>query len=550
MPETGSLLFYLLPLVSAVLLTLLLMPSVVRIAQRVGAVDHPNHRKVHQQITPRMGGVAFLLSLLFIPFTLLDVSQTSQGFLLGLLIVGVTGIADDILEISSRLKFAGVIFGSLVFLLMSGTSIQSMGDLFASGVVELGVLAIPFTLIAMVGTVNAINLSDGLDGLAAGITLITSFCLACFALLINDQFGLILAIVLFGSMLGFLYFNSYPAKVFMGDTGSLILGYTLAALSLLLIKSGEGLLLSPMNMGILLGLPLVDTLYVMLKRLLSGKNPFLADKTHFHHRLIDLGLSHSSAVSVFYLLMFIYGGIAVLVIGSDEWLKLLVLLSLVGMTYLTLFCLEYFNIALRLPASNASQDSATGANFNAMKKWLGQTTPVVTWLIPILLAVPVFTLSMSGAWPIVMVAVMVLVILLYPWRQNHDESWSHGLLYLLVFILVFAMNTASTAWVQSYMMLVTALLAGWIVLKLCFKQHLRIFLSTGLECLLLAFSWFIPWLAGHLELISSEFQTLLLIVCLQSIVFLLATKIVLRRQPRRNRGLLIALLLLTGACIV
>jgi len=251
-----------------------------------------------------------------------------------------------------------------------------------------------------------------------------------------------------------------------------------------------------------------------------------------------------------YLLMFVFGGIAVFFIGSDEWLKLLVLLALVGITYVTLFCLEHFNIVLRSSASEAQQDSVIDSSSNVIKKWLGQTTPVVTWLIPVLLAVPVFTVSMTGAWAIFMFAIMGLVAFLYPLRQDHDESWSHGLLYLLVFILIFAINTALTDWLQSYMMVVTVLLAGWVVLKLCFKQHLRIFLSTGLECLLLIFSWVIPWLARHLELISPELQSFLFIVCLQSIVFLLATKIVFRRQPRRNQGLLISLLLLVGVCLI
>ncbi len=164
----------LLPLFSSVLLTMLAMPVVVRLAERLGAVDHPNERKVHVQAVPRMGGLAFLVSLLLIPFTMLDINHITQGFLLGLFIVGFTGIADDMFDISPKLKFLGIISGTGVFLVMSGAAVANLGDLFATGNIETGWLAIPITLIGMVGFINALNLSDGLDGLAAGITLIES----------------------------------------------------------------------------------------------------------------------------------------------------------------------------------------------------------------------------------------------------------------------------------------------------------------------------------------------------------------------------------------
>jgi UDP-GlcNAc:undecaprenyl-phosphate GlcNAc-1-phosphate transferase len=551
--ESNIFITYALPLISSVILTLLVMPVVVRLAQRIGAVDHPNDRKVHVTATPRMGGLAFFISILLIPFTMLEISSVTQGFLLGLFIIGFTGIADDIFDISPKLKFLGIIAGSGLFLVMSGTAIVNLGDLFATGDIETGWFAIPLTLIAMVGFINALNLSDGLDGLASGITLIATFFLGCFAVAIGDQNSLMIAVVLFGSMIGFLYYNAHPARVFMGDTGSLILGYVLACLSLMLLKSGEGAVISPISMGILLGLPLSDTIYVMTRRVIKGKSPFLPDKTHFHHRLIDLGLSHGGVVGVFYGLVFFYGCVAVLCAGSIEWLQSLVLLGLIAATYLILMLLEGSGFSFAISAEeNVPDDSVRkGAPvFYLMTHALGESIPVVTWVIPLLLFLPILSIEISGENILFMAIVMILVATLYPWKKSREATWSQGLLYLIIFVLLLAINTSAQPWVQNYMFVVTVLLACWVALKLWFKRNMRIFLTTGLESLLLLFSWVAPWTIGQFNLLSPDIQEMFYIVCGQSVIFLLATKIVLRRQPRRNKTLAVMLLLLVGLSLV
>ena len=540
---------YALPLITSVLLTLLVMPAVVRLAQRLGAVDQPNERKVHAIATPRMGGVAFFISLLLIPFTMLDINQATQGFLLGLFIVGMTGFADDIFDISPKLKFLGIFIGTGIFLVMSGTAVTNLGDLFGTGNIETGWLAIPFTLIAMAGFINALNLSDGLDGLAAGITLIVSLFLGIFAATIGDQICQMIAIVLFGSMIGFLYFNAHPAKVFMGDTGSLILGFVLAALCLMLLKSGEGVVVSPISMGILLGLPLSDTIYVMIRRVMRGKSPFLPDKTHFHHRLIDLGFSHTGVVTLFYGLIFFYACVAAFYSGSAEWVQSLVLFALIAGTYLTLSLLERAHCSFAIAADEDISDTADTQHtsmYYKMTHALGISIPVVTWLIPLLLLLPVVMIERSDTTALFMAAIVVMVILLYPWRETRDATWSQGLIYLLIFALLFVINMAEQAWLQNYMFVMTALLASWVILKLWFKRHMRVFLTTGLESLLLIFSSVTPWLIGRFNLFPIDMQASLYVVCAEAVIFLIATKIVLRRQPRRNRQLLISLLVLAG----
>ncbi|WP_176957487.1 MraY family glycosyltransferase [Mariprofundus sp. KV] len=524
------------------------MPSVVLLAQRIGAIDQPDERKVHANVTPRMGGLAFLISLLLIPFTMIDISPITQGFLLGLFIIGCTGIADDIFDISPRYKFLGIIAGTGVFIIMSGTAITDLGDLFGVGNIETAWFAIPLTLIGMVGFINALNLSDGLDGLAAGITLIAAYFLGSFALSIGDQASLMIAIVLFGSMIGFLYFNSHPARIFMGDTGSLILGYVLACLCLMLLQSGEGAVISPISMGILLGLPLSDTLYVMTKRVMNGRSPFLPDKTHFHHRLIELGLSHKGVVATFYGLIFFYASVAALFAGSAEWIQSLVLLGLVAGTYLSLSLLERGSFSFAMPADEEVSDSPAAHHSSAyysMTHILGRSIPVVTWLIPLLL-LPVVMIERSVTMTLCMAVMMVLVVILYPWREGRDATWSQGLIYLLIFAQLFQINMSEQSWVLNYMVVMTGLLALWVVLKLYFKRNMRVFLTTGLESLLLVFSWVTPWLIGRFNLFPEDIQASLYVVCIEAVVFLVAAKIVLRRQPKRNQQILASLLILSA----
>jgi len=155
-------------------------------------------------------------------------------------------------------------------------------------------------------------------------------------------------------------------------------------------------------------------------------------------------------------------------------------------------------------------------------------------------------LQTSGTNVLLMAVIMALVILLYPWRETHHATWSQGLIYLIVFALLFEINLSEQSWVHNYMFVVTAVLACWVALKLWFKRNMRVFLTTGLETLLLVFSWITPWIIGRFDLLSVDMQETLYVVCGQAVIFLLATKIVQRRQPKRNRQLLVSLLVLAG----
>ena len=535
-----------LSLMSAALLTLLLMPLVMRLAHKVGAVDQPNERKVHQQVTPRMGGLGFLLTLLILPLTLLPLDSTMIGFLGGLIIIGATGIADDLYEISPRWKFLGIIIGSALFLILSGSEVTHMGNLFGLGEIELEWLALPITLFFMVGVINALNLSDGLDGLAAGIALISALFMIALAHLSHNTTALTLAIMLCGALIGFLYFNSHPARVFMGDTGSLILGFVLTAIALLLIN-GKGDEVPPINITFLFGLPMLDAVYVMTRRAVRGIGPFTPDKTHFHHRLLNAGVTHAGTVSIIYGWVFAYGVVALLITDMADWGQFLILFALTLAAYLMLTLLDRIDMTSITNHNSDTAETHSHPLFYRLTQWLGKSIPLVTWLLPLSLIPPVLTIETESSELLAQLVALILfmVLILYPWRSSHDSSWAEGLIYLQVFALVLVVDHATSESMRDYLGVITVILAIWVVLKLWFKRHTRIFLTTGLESLLLLFSWVAPWVAGQMHLITAEMQERIYMICAQAIVFLLAAKIVTRRQPRRNNAFILALLILS-----
>jgi len=295
----------------ALILTLLLTPLSMKLAVAVGAIDIPDDRKLHDANIPCLGGLAFAISFGISCLIFLPLNSIVSGLLIGLVIITITGLADDIWHIRPVLKFSGEITGSLIFILYGGTELKSFGDLIGIGPLETGIFAVPITVFCMVGVMNAINFADGMDGLAGGMSAIACLFLIYFSLQSEHWFDLALSVSLFGCLIGFLYFNSHPAKTFMGDTGSLVLGYILSSICVLSQKLDGELPIAPVSMALVLALPIADTLWVMTNRVIRGESPFSPDNNHLHHKLMTLNLSHSGVVAVLYVCMFICGFLAV-----------------------------------------------------------------------------------------------------------------------------------------------------------------------------------------------------------------------------------------------
>lgn len=308
-------------LLLAVLITIVLIPLFSTLAIRYQLVDIPNERKVHLQPIPRVGGVAMALGA-FIPIIYWNYADRFvQGYLAGGCLLVLFGAIDDFRELSPGIKFSGQIIAALIAILYGGVRIQSLGMLAPDNFLLPEWIAIPLTALAIVGVTNAINLADGLDGLAGGICLLIFAGIGYLAYLDDNIIIGLIALALGGVIFGFLRFNTHPASIFMGDAGSQFLGYSAITLSLALTQ-GHLTALSPVLPLILLGFPVLDTLTVMVTRIARGHSPFSADKNHFHHNLMEFGFLHPESVIIIYVFQTVLLLAAVMLRFYSDWLLL------------------------------------------------------------------------------------------------------------------------------------------------------------------------------------------------------------------------------------
>ena len=289
----------LLAFILAMVLTMALIPPLMRYAGTLHVLDTPGGRKAHGVPIPRIGGIAMVAGAA-LPLALwLEVDRLSLAYLASLLIVVGFGVWDDRADLPPWAKLAGQVLAVAIVVLLGGVEIHSVT--FAARHELPSLVAVPLTMLFLLGITNAINLSDGLDGLAGGTTFLCCAAIAALSLGSDMAFVTTLAVVVMGSLLGFLRYNTHPASVFMGDGGSQFLGFTVGVLAVLLTQH-EALPYSAAMPLLLLGLPILDTLTVMALRIREGRSPFAADRKHLHHRLLALGFDHFEAVAVIYVL--------------------------------------------------------------------------------------------------------------------------------------------------------------------------------------------------------------------------------------------------------
>jgi len=304
---------YILAIITA-LVSFIITPLVKKFAIRINAIDVPkDERRVHCKPVPVMGGLAIYISFV-IGVTLYNgILTTSQlGIIIGATIIVMGGMIDDIKDLSPKYKLLIQIMGA-VCLLMSGVRISILTNPFREfyPYLNIGWINIPVTIIWIVAVTNAFNLIDGLDGLAAGIAFIACVTLMIVSIINGRLEPAFLTAVLSGAILGFLPYNFNPASIFMGDTGSQLLGFLLAAISIEgSIKSATAFVVAVPILAF--GLPIYDTLFAMIRRKSNGKPIMQADKGHLHHRLLDMGLSQKQAVIIMYFISAALGGAAIL----------------------------------------------------------------------------------------------------------------------------------------------------------------------------------------------------------------------------------------------
>lgn len=317
----------------ALLASFFLTPFVGKVARRFDIVDLPSERKVHTAPIPRIGGVAlfiaFFLSLVLFSFNkfmlrdLIDHEPRVLVFILGAVLIFALGLWDDLRRLPSSAKFAGQI-GVATLLYFGGFQIHAVSLPFVSAL-QLGVFSLPATIFWFVLVINAINLIDGLDGLAAGVVLFVSITLMITCLANSRLLEALCFASLSGALLGFLRYNFSPASIFMGDSGSYFLGYVLASLSLL--GSIKGQFATAMLIPIIaLGIPLIDTLWAPIRRFALGRRMFQPDTGHLHHQLLRLGYTQRRAVLILYAFTVVLGFVSIVLVHAKDEAAALVLL--------------------------------------------------------------------------------------------------------------------------------------------------------------------------------------------------------------------------------
>lgn len=315
-------------LLISMFITISLIPLFRRAALKLNVMDVPDSRKIHSCPIPKCGGLAMAFGVLLPVLFWQKADAFVWTFVAATGLIVLFGVADDLRDLNYKTKFAGQIVAALLVILIGGVKITSLGMLLPDGVVLPDWLAVPLTLIVIVGVTNSINLADGLDGLAGGISVFIFVCIGYLAYQTENTAVVILCMAMIGALFGFLRFNSYPAQLFMGDAGSQMLGFTSAVLALCLTQQSAPL--SPLLPLILLGFPILDTFLVMAERVRSGKSPFAADKRHFHHKLLAFGLYHSEAVFLIYLLQAFLVSMAFVLRFYSDWLILVAYLVFSG----------------------------------------------------------------------------------------------------------------------------------------------------------------------------------------------------------------------------
>ncbi|NTV82893.1 MAG: undecaprenyl/decaprenyl-phosphate alpha-N-acetylglucosaminyl 1-phosphate transferase [Bacteroidales bacterium] len=434
-------------LILSLLLTIVLIPLILRVAVKYELYDIPDERRVHVKPIPRIGGIAMAIGV-FISILLYGPLDTSmRAYLAGALIIVVISLYDDLKGLNFKVKFAAQIAAAVIAVAYGGVRIDNLGNLLPEGMAISEGVAIFLTIVAIVGVTNAINLADGLDGLAGGICLLCFICIGYLAYLEENVNIVIAATALSGVIFGFLRFNTHPAVLFMGDTGSQLLGFSAGFLSLSLMQGDTAL--SPLLPLIILGFPILDTIMVMSERIAGGRSPFAADKNHFHHKLISIGFFQAEAVFLIYIIQAFMVVSAYLLRYHSEWLilGLYLVFSSIIITTFYLAC----NKGWKMPRSHFIDDvvkihlkklKESGFFIRIIFKPVEIGVTLLLILLCFVSAHPPVYLSVSSAF-----AVFIFGLV---WFLKRD--WSKGLLLLLLYLfipfMIYLSETNNESWIN------------------------------------------------------------------------------------------------------
>lgn len=538
---------------TALFLSLFIVPVTIVLARKVGAVDVPKNRSSHTTPTTRLGGLGIVASLVLSCLMFLPLNAFAWAFLTGLLVIIVTGLVDDVADIGPRWKFVGQIVAAGAFVGLGGGALANLGDFLGRGEITLGLLAVPFTIFCMVGGMNAFNLSDGLDGLAGGSTAIAAVFFAYFSWHVGASDLLLVCVALLGAVIGFLRYNSYPAKLFMGDCGSLTLGYVLVAL-LVNGSQREGHHIPLVAWAMVVALPLLDTLLVMARRMRYGQSPFLPDRTHLHHRLMTLGLPHPAVVAVMYVAMAFFGALALVLLDYPDWYEFAAL-SLAGIVLFGgVSGLQHLGFVFN--AGRRKRAYSTVRQWPVFKRisrlLVSRAVPISVLFLSLLclpaLFFPLPELNRNEALALLMLAGVVVFYSLH--RSQNYFGLLHGSIYVSIFALFFLYNLAVITdghWPIVYLTTISVLAAVWVTIKIVFRRSTVVLSTSSFELLMVFLTWFLPFVLFQELHFPANVVEAGRLACLQVLPFMLATKIYFNVQPQGNKWVVSAL---AGAMVV
>ena len=522
---------------------MVIIPVMMRYASVLGMIDLPDPRKVHALPVPRVGGVGLVIGamvpmLIWLPYTPLMIS-----ILLGALILFVFGVWDDIKELNHYVKFVGQFLAAFSVVYYGGLYIEHFPFIGLALIPEN--IGKPFTVIVLVGVINALNHSDGLDGLAGGESLLSFGAIAYLAYLYEGTNLLIIACSAIGGVFGFLRFNSHPARVFMGDGGSQFIGYTVGVLAILLTQE-VNTVLSPALPLLLVGLPIVDILAVFFLRAKGGMNLFKATRNHIHHRLLDLGFYHYESVMLIYSIQAFFVICAILLPYESDFIIIGIYLVVTIIVFTWLSVSESQGFHTRQLRGNRWEtrslpDFLMNKHVLALPKQVLETGIMVFLIGAALMSTTVpFDIAVSAT----VLLVMLLLLVILPRLANFF------LLRLVVFVsigfAVYLSTNYAPEWLIDqyylvYMFFTLLAVAGFFVFRLSTDEAFRI---TPLDYLVVIILLIVALLPG-----TADSGGKLTSLVLQMIVLFYASELILQRQVTvRNRmsGALIAMLSLVA----
>lgn len=527
---------------TAAITCIIMVPYVAKLSVKVGGLDFPNDRTVHTSAIPRLGGVAIFASLLLTIISFCEINNQMKGLLSGAIIIFLTGLADDLTNLSPRQKFVGEFVAAGMAVLMGDICVTNLGDPFGLGIIELKYLSIPFTVVGIVGVTNAINLIDGLDGLASGVCSIASIAFIVLAYNSGNNLLFSLAIATLGSTIGFMRYNNFPAQIFMGDSGSLLLGYLMGCFSVMLAEGGTTVV-SPYLPLIILGIPILDTVTVMVLRKKAGKRLFVADNTHLHHRILGLGADHKFTVLIVFGLTYFLCFISVVLQHSIDAVLLGILLA----CYMAIYgLLHYFSKHRQFTAHLSGKFSFTAIRLLINSELVAKSNIVVINILIVLIISLTALLSKNDIQNLSLIPFCVLIVSAFfffikpAWQSIIQQVFIYftGVFFVFIttdygkneFILGISLPDCS-----NYLFI---FLTISVCLKVVIRKKFNILVVSPFDYLITFISLSVPLIPATL---IDEYNFTL--IAAKSVILLIGFKLVVTKDIRANKFIVLSIIL-------